>query len=67
MAAIPTTTAAPPGLARADRPAVPDGYFAIVIDAAVDLLEAPEYQVLPGVMRTSRMHSRGTAVSAAGA
>jgi hypothetical protein len=52
MAAILTTTAAPPGLARAERPAVPNGYFAIVIDAAVDLLEAREYQ---GLARADRL------------
>jgi hypothetical protein len=52
MAAILTTTAAPPGLARGERPAVPNGYFAIVIDAAVDLLEAREYQ---GLARADRL------------
>lgn len=53
MAAILTADARPPGLHPAgDQPSVPNAYFAITIDAAVDLLEAREYQ---GLQRAERL------------
>ena len=53
MAALLTTAAPPPGLqSGGERPLVHNAYFAITIDAAVDLLEAREYQGLP---RTDRL------------
>jgi hypothetical protein len=50
------TTAAPvPGLrSRGERPDVRNAYFAITIDAAVDLLEAREYQGLPRADRLAK-------------
>ena len=53
MAAILTASVPPPGLQpQDDRPPVPNAYFAVTIDAAVDLLEAREYQKLS---RSDRM------------
>jgi hypothetical protein len=53
MAALLTTTAPAPGLrSRGERPEVHNAYFAITIDAAVDLLEAREYQ---GLSRADRL------------
>jgi hypothetical protein len=53
MAALLTTTAPAPGLrSRGERPDVHNAYFAITIDAAVDLLEAREYQ---GLSRADRL------------
>lgn len=53
MAALLITTAPAPSLtARGARPALPSAYFAISIDAAVDLLEAREYQ---GLSRAERL------------
>src|SRR5450755_331447 len=53
MAALFTTTA-PSLTARGARPALPSAYFAITIDAAVDLLEAREYQGLPRAERLAK-------------
>jgi hypothetical protein len=53
MAAFLSTTAPPPGLqSSGERPDVRNAYFAITIDAAVDLLEAREYQ---GLQRADRL------------
>ncbi len=53
MAALLTMPGPPPGLqARAHRPDAANAYFAIAIDAAVDLLEAREYQ---GLQRADRL------------
>ena len=53
MAALLTTTEAPPGLwPRADGPGMANAYFAVSIDAAVDLLEAREYR---GLTREQRL------------
>jgi Helicase HerA, central domain len=53
MGALLTTIAPPPGLqSGGERPDVRNAYFAITIDAAVDLLEAREYQ---GLARADRM------------
>jgi hypothetical protein len=53
MAAILTTTAPAPSLLPRARPApVPNAYFAVTVEAAVDLLEAREYQAL---QRTDRL------------
>jgi len=54
MPAILTTVARPPGLTLSDRPAVHNGYFGIDIDAAVDLLEAREYQALTRADRLAK-------------
>jgi len=55
MAAILSTTAPPPGLqSRAERRDVHNAYFGITIDAAVDLLEAREYQGLPRADRLAK-------------
>jgi hypothetical protein len=55
MAAILTASAPPPGLqAQGDRPPVPNAYFAVTIDAAVDLLEAREYQKLSRADRMAK-------------
>jgi hypothetical protein len=48
MAALLITTGPPPELlSGSQRRGVPNAYFAIAIDSAVDLLEAREYQGLP--------------------
>jgi len=53
MAAILTASTPRPGLqAQGNRAPVPSAYFAVTIDAAVDLLEAREYQKLS---RSDRM------------
>jgi Helicase HerA, central domain len=53
MATILITSAPPPGLLPRARPApVPNAYFGVTVDAAVDLLEAREYQ---GLQRTDRL------------
>ena len=55
MAALLTTAAPPPGLqSGGERPDVHNAYFAITIDAAVDLLEAREYQGLPRADRMAK-------------
>jgi hypothetical protein len=55
MAALLTMTGPPPGLqARAQRPDAVNAYFAISVDAAVDLLEAREYQGLPRAERLAK-------------
>jgi len=55
MGAILTTIAPPPGLqSGGERPGVHNAYFAIAIDAAVDLLEAREYQGLPRADRMAK-------------
>lgn len=55
MPALVTTAAAPPSLqARGERAAVPNAYFAIAVDAAVDLLEAREYRGLTRAERLAR-------------
>jgi hypothetical protein len=55
MAALLTTAAPPPGLqSGGERPDVHNAYFAITIDAAVDLLEAREYQGLPRAERLAK-------------
>ena len=58
MATLHTLRAAPPGLyAQGDRAPVANAYFAITIDAAVNLLEAREYQGLPRGERLARAHT----------
>ena len=58
MGTIHTLRAAPPGMyARGDRAPVSNAYFAITIDAAVNLLEAREYQGLPRDERLARAHT----------
>jgi hypothetical protein len=53
MPGLHTLTAPPPGLqSGGGRSPVPNAYFAISIDAAVDLLEAREYQ---GLQRADRL------------
>jgi hypothetical protein len=55
MAVLFTTAAPAPALtARGARPALPSAYFAITIDAAVDLLEAREYQALSRAERLAK-------------
>jgi Helicase HerA, central domain len=55
VAALLTTAAPPPGLqSGGERPDVHNAYFAITIDAAVDLLEAREYQGLPRADRMAK-------------
>jgi len=58
MGPLHTLRAAPPGMyAQADRAPVPNAYFAITIDAAVNLLEAREYQGLPRDERLARAYT----------
>ncbi|HEX4829751.1 MAG TPA: DUF87 domain-containing protein [Trebonia sp.] len=58
MEALHTRLAAPPGThAQGDRAPVPNAYFAIAIDAAVNLLEAREYQGLSRDERLARAHA----------
>ncbi|MGH3248894.1 MAG: ATP-binding protein [Trebonia sp.] len=58
MGTLHTITAPPPSLyVTGDRPPVANAYFAITIDAAVDLLEAREYRDLPRTERLSRAHA----------
>jgi Helicase HerA, central domain len=55
MAALLSRAAPPPGLqSGGERPDVHNAYFAITIDAAVDLLEAREYQGLPRADRMAK-------------
>ena len=55
MGALLTMAAPPPGLhSGGERPYVHNAYFAITIDAAVDLLEAREYQGLPRADRMAK-------------
>ena len=55
MGTLHTITAPPPSLSVVgDRPSVANAYFAVTIDAAVDLLEAREYKDLPRAERLSR-------------
>jgi hypothetical protein len=58
MGTLHTLRAAPPGMhAHRDRAPVSNAYFAIRIDAAVNLLEAREYQGLPRDERLARAHT----------
>jgi hypothetical protein len=55
MAALLTTRQPPPGLwSQPTAPEVPSAYFAVTIDAAVDLLEAREYRDLPRAERLAK-------------
>ena len=55
MGTLHTITAPPPSLFVAgDRPPVANAYFAVTIDAAVDLLEAREYRDLPRSERLTK-------------
>ena len=55
MGTLHTITAPPPSLyVVGDRPSVANAYFAVTIDAAVDLLEAREYKDLPRTERLSK-------------
>lgn len=55
MGTLHTATAPPPSLSvTGDRAAVANAYFAVTIDAAVDLLEAREYQDLPHAERLAK-------------
>jgi hypothetical protein len=52
MGTLHTTSAPPPALyATGDRPPVANAYFAVTVDAAVDLLEAREFRNLPRAER----------------
>jgi hypothetical protein len=58
MGTLHTLRAAPPGMhAHRDRAPVSNAYFAIRIDATVNLLEAREYQGLPRDERLARAHT----------
>ncbi len=58
MGTLHTLRAAPPGMyAHGDRAPVSNAYFAIRIDAAVNLLEAREYQGLARDDRLARAHT----------
>jgi Helicase HerA, central domain len=58
MGTLHTLSAPPPGLsARGDRTPVPNAYFAITIDAAVNLLEAREYQGLQREEQLVKAHA----------
>jgi hypothetical protein len=55
MGTLHTISAPPPALyPTGDRPPVANAYFAVTIDAAVDLLEAREYRGLPRSQRVSK-------------
>ena len=55
MGTLHTITAPPPSLYVAgDRPPVANAYFAVAIEAAVDLLEAREYRDLPRPERLAK-------------
>src|SRR6202008_2012529 len=55
MGTLHTISAPPPALyPTGDRPPVANAYFAVTIDAAVDLLEAREYKDLPRSERVSK-------------
>jgi hypothetical protein len=55
MGTLHTITAPPPSLyVTGDRPPVANAYFAVTIDAAVDLLEAREYRDLPRSQRLAK-------------
>jgi len=55
MGTLHTITAPPPSLyVSGDRPPVANAYFAVTIDAAVDLLEAREYRNLPRSERLTK-------------
>jgi hypothetical protein len=55
MAALLTTRQPPPGLwPQSAAPEAPNAYFAVTIDAAVDLLEAREYRDLPREQRLAK-------------
>ena len=55
MGTLHTITAPPPSLyVVGDRPSVANAYFAVTIDAAVDLLAAREYRDLPRAERLSK-------------
>lgn len=55
MVTLHTITAPPPSLyVVGDRPTVANAYFAVTVDAAVDLLEAREYKDLPRTERLSK-------------
>jgi Helicase HerA, central domain len=55
MGTLHTITAPPPSLyVIGDRPPVANAYFAVTIDAAVDLLEAREYRNLPRQERLTK-------------
>src|SRR6185437_6314217 len=58
MGTLHTISAPPPALyPTGDRPPVANAYFAVTIDAAVDLLEAREYKDLPRSERVSKAHA----------
>ena len=55
MGTLHTISAPPPALyATGDRAPVANAYFAVTVDAAVDLLEAREYKDLPRSERVSK-------------
>jgi hypothetical protein len=55
MGTLHTISAPPPALyATGDRASIANAYFAITVDAAVDLLEAREYKGLPRSQRVSK-------------
>lgn len=55
MGSFHTISAPPPALyATGDRPPVANAYFAVTVDAAVDLLEAREYRGLPRHERVAK-------------
>ena len=59
MGTLHTITAPPPSLYVAgDRPPVANAYFAVAIEAAVDLLEAREYRDLPRPERLAKAVDR---------
>jgi hypothetical protein len=55
MGTLHTVSAPPPALyATGDRPPVANAYFAVTVDAAVDLLESREYKDLPRAERVAK-------------
>ncbi len=58
MGSLHTISAPAPALyATGDKPPVANAYFAVTIDAAVDLLEAREYKGLPRQERVAKAHA----------